>query len=176
MTIEFSDYIGIGSAGIALISMGVSIYYSSKASSASKNSLSSAERANNIAIGQTETSLREQIMNARNRMEDCGFKIQEFLKGRKIDNLNGEELPHLEFLESTWRSSTESYLNAYEDACGKYLDDKTDKERFKKAYINEVKNICDPKRTSFERLMHPESTSKFEAIWKVYKEWHRYEK
>lgn len=176
MTVGFSDYIAIGSAGIALISMGVSIYFSSKSSRASQNSLSSADRANNIAIGQTETSLREQIMNARNRMEDCGFKIQEFLKGRQKADLNDEELPHLDFLESTWRSSTESYLNAYEDACGKYLDDKTDKERFKKAYINEVKNICDPKRTSFERLMHPESTSNFEAIWKVYKEWHRHEK
>lgn len=172
---DTGDYIALGSAGIALISMLVTIYFSLKASGASKESLRNADKANNIAIGQTETSLREQIMNARNRMEDCGFKIQDFLKGRKKENLSEEELPHLEFLESTWRSSTESYLNAYEDACGKYLDDKTDKGRFKKAYINEVKNICDPKRTSFERLMHPESTSNFEAIWKVYKEWHRHE-
>ncbi|WP_226598068.1 hypothetical protein [Marinobacter nauticus] len=173
---DAGDYIALGSAGIALVSMAVTIYFSSKASSASQESLRNADKANNIAIGQTETSLREQIMNARNRMEDCGFKIQDFLKGRKKDDLSEEELPHLEFLESTWRSSTESYLNSYEDACGKYLDNKTDKERFKKAYINEVKNICDPKRTSFERLMHPEATSNFEAIWKVYREWHRHEK
>ncbi|ENY6168398.1 hypothetical protein ACFZI2_001425 [Vibrio fluvialis] len=172
---DTGDYIALGSAGIALVSMFVTIYFSSKASGASQESLRNADKANNIAIGQTETSLREQIMNARNRMEDCGFKIQDFLKGRKKENLSEEELPHLDFLERTWRSSTESYLNAYEDACGKYLDDKTDKGRFKKAYINEVKNICDPKRTSFERLMHPESTSNFEAIWKVYKEWHRHE-
>lgn len=108
-------------------------------------------------------------------MEDCGFKIQDFLKGRKKEGLSTEELPHLEFLESTWRSAVESYLNSYEDACGKYLDEKTDKQRFKKAYINEIKNICDPKRSSFERLMHPESTSNYEAIWKVYKEWHKHE-
>lgn len=173
---DASDYISIVSAAIALLSMIATIYFSFRASAASGESLRNAERSNNIAIGQTETSLREQIMNARNRMEDCGFKIQDFLKGRKKADLSDEELPHLEFLESTWRSSTESYLNAYEDACGKYLDDKTDKQRFKKAYINEVKNICDPKRTSFERLMHPESTSNYEAIWKVYKEWHRHEK
>ena len=171
-----SDYISIFSAIIALLSMDATIYFSFKASAASKESLKNAEKSNNIAIGQTETSLREQIMNARNRMEDCGFKIQDFLKGRKKENLTTEELPHLDFLERTWKSSTESYLNSYEDACGKYLDDKTDKQRFKKAYINEVKNICDPKRTSFERLMHPESTSNYEAIWKVYKEWHRHEK
>jgi len=170
-----SDHISIFSALIALISMAVTIYFSFRASAASKESLRNAERSNNIAIGQTETSLREQIMNARNRMEDCGFKIQDFLKGRKKDDLNDQELPHLEFLENTWKSSIESYLNSYEDACGKYLDDKTDKQRFKKSYINEVKNICDPKRVSFERLMHPDSTSNYEAIWKVYKEWHRHE-
>lgn len=172
---DSGDYIAIGSAGIAVVSMFVSIYFSSRASSASKESLNNAEKANNIAIGQTETSLREQIMNARNRMEDCGFKIQDFLKGRKKETLTEEELPHLEFLENGWRSSTESYLNAYEDACGKCIDGKTDKTRFKKAYINEIKNICDPKRMSYERLMHPESTSNYEAIWKMYKEWHRHE-
>ena len=169
------DYVALGSAGIALVSMFVTIYFSSRAASASRESLRGADKANNIAIGQTETSLREQIMIARNRMEDCGLKIGVFLKGRKKEDLNKEELPHLDFLERTWHSSIENCLNAYEDACGKYLDDKTDKARFKKAYINEVKNICDPKRTSYERLMHPESTSNFEAIWKIYKEWHRHE-
>ncbi|KXB09011.1 hypothetical protein AKJ60_01240 [candidate division MSBL1 archaeon SCGC-AAA385M11] len=29
---------------------------------------------------------------------------------------------------------------------------------------------------SYKRHMFPDATSKFEAIWKVYKEWHRYEK
>lgn len=169
------DYIALGSAAVALVSMLTTIHFSSKASKASKESLLNAEKANHIAIGQTETSLREQIMNARHRMEDNGLKIQDFLKGRKRADLDNEELPHLEFLESNWRSSTESYLNSYEDACGKYLDNKTDKTRFKKGYINEVKNICDPKRTAFERLMHPEATSNFEAIWKVYKEWHHHE-
>ena len=73
-----SDYISIFSAIIALLSMAATIYFSFKASAASKESLKNAEKSNNIAIGQTDTSLREQIMNARNRMEDCGFKIQDF--------------------------------------------------------------------------------------------------
>ncbi|WP_010605705.1 hypothetical protein [Pseudoalteromonas maricaloris] len=170
------ETIALASAFIALASMIATIYFSSKASRASKESLHNADRANNIAIGQTETALREQIYNTRNRMEESGLKINDFLKGRDREVLSVEELPHLEFLERTWHSSVESHLNAYEDACGKYLDDKTDKLRFKKTYINEIKNICNPKRTSFERLMHPESTSNFEAIWKVYKEWHHYEK
>ena len=172
---ENAETIAISSAVISLLSMIASIIFATKASSASKNSLKNAEEANNIAIGQTETSLREQIMNARNRMEDCGFKIQDFLQSRKKEDLSEQELLHLEFLENTWRSSTENYLNTYEDACGKFIDKKTDKTRFKKAYINEIKNICDPSRKSYARLMHPESTSNYEAVWKVYKEWHRHE-
>ena len=34
---------------------------------------------------------------------------------------------HLEFLENTYRSAIENYLNTYEDACGKFIDKKTDK-------------------------------------------------
>ena len=48
---DTGDYIAIGSAGIALVSMFVTIHFSSKASSASKESLRNADKANNIAIG-----------------------------------------------------------------------------------------------------------------------------
>ena len=50
-----SDYISIFSAIIALLSMAATIYFSFKASAASKESLKNAEKSNNIAIGQTET-------------------------------------------------------------------------------------------------------------------------
>lgn len=170
-----AEYIALGSAGVALVSMFVTIHFSNKAAKASRESLSNAGDANNIAVGQMETYLREQIMNARNRMEDFPNEIGSLLKGRSKEKLNEEEMLYLGFLEKKWRSATESYLNTYEDACGKYLDSKTDKNRFKKTYINEIKTICDPRRTAFKRLMHPESTSNFEAIWKVYKEWHRHE-
>lgn len=67
----------------------------------------------------------------------------------------------------------ESYLNAYEDACGKYLDKKIDEVRFKKSYISEIKNICE--KELYNAFMQPESTSKYTAIWKVYKEWNNLE-
>jgi hypothetical protein len=168
----------------------VTIYFASKASRSSKESLkhseiannhaqianNHAERANDISIGQTETALREQIAIARQRMEDVGFKLQEVLSGRSRKELTPEETKHLEFVEKSWNSAVEGYLNAYEDACGKFLDKKIDPVRFKRIYIEEVRNICNPKRESYARHMHPDATSKFEAIWKVHKEWLRYEK
>lgn len=174
--------IAIGSAIVAFLSMLATLYFSSKASKSSKESLSHstianehANRANDISIGQTETALREQIQIARQRMEDIGFKLQEILLGRKKEELSKEEQNHLEFIQTSWNSSVEGYINAYEDACGKFLDEKIDQIRFKKVYIEEIRNICDPKREAYKRHMHPDATSKFEAIWKVYSKWHRHE-
>jgi len=172
---DSGDWIALSSAVIALISMIVSIIFSIKSSAASKQSNLHAIESNRIAIGQTETSLREQILNTRTRSEDAALRITDYLAGRDRSDLKDHELSHLDVLENAWRSSIEGNLNAYEDACGKYIDKKTDPERFRKLYINEIKTICDPKRESYARLLHPDSTSNFQAIWRVYKEWHQHE-
>ena len=170
-----SDWIAIAGASISFVSMVTAIFFANKAASSSRKANQNALDANAIAIGQSETSMRAEIQNSRSRSEESVNRISDFLQGRKTNALEEHEKIHLEQLESSWRSAIEGYLNSYEDACGKYLDHKTDKTRFRKSYINEIKNICDPKRDSYSRLMHPDSTSNFQAIWKVYKEWHQHE-
>lgn len=56
-------------------------------------------------------------------------------------------------------------LNAYEEACMKYLDGKVDKERFKKTYIDEIRNIVKNNEAKFG------ASTSYTAISKVYKEW-----
>jgi len=112
-----------------------SLSHSEKANEYAQNANKFADKANEISIGQTETALREQIALARQRMEDVGFKLQEVLKGRKKEQLSQEEQNHLSFLEISWNSSVEGYMNAYEDACGKFIDNKTDPSRFKKCIL-----------------------------------------
>ncbi|SGZ09754.1 hypothetical protein [Moritella viscosa] len=170
-----SDWIPIISATIAFLSMVASIIFALKAGNSSQLANQNAQAANSIAIGQTETAMRAEIQNSRMRCEDASSRISEYLHDKDVNNLQKYEKSHKEQLESTWRSAIEGYLNAYEDACGKYLDNKTDKTRFKKHYINEIRNICDPKKSCYARLMHPDSTSNFQAIWKVYREWHLHE-
>ena len=170
-----SDWIAIAGASVSFLSMVTAIVFANKAASSSRKANQNALDANAIAIGQSETSMRAEIQNSRSRSEESMNRISDFLQGKKPDALQEHEKSHLEQLESSWRSAIEGYLNSYEDACGKYLDNKTDKTRFRKSYINEIKNICDPKRDSYSRLMHPDSTSNFQAIWKVYKEWHQHE-
>lgn len=170
-----SNLIAIAGAGVSFVSMLASIAFAIKAASSSKKANQNALDVNSIAIGQSETAMRAEIQNCRNRTEESMNRISDFLQGKHIDLLVEHEKSHLEQLQVSWRSAIEGYLNSYEDACGKYLDNKTDKNRFRKSYINEIKNICDPKRESYSRLMHPDSTSNFQAIWKVYREWHQHE-
>ena len=98
------------------------------------------------------------------------------MDGRRSDELKAQDKRRLEILEKAFRSAVEDNLNAYEDACAKYVDGKIDKERFKKSYISEVQRLCAEKTSVITDLMHPDTTSKFQAIWKVYREWHIHEK
>ena len=79
----------------------------------------------------------------------------------------------IEVAKKNYKSSVEDWLNAYEEACMKYLDKKLDKIRFRKSFRSEIRNIVEEKNKNnpMYSLIHPEGTSKYEAIWKVYHEW-----
>jgi len=56
-----------------------------------------------------------------------------------------------------------------ENACSLYIDNKIDKIRFKKLYFSEIKRIIEDK--SHQAFYYPEAISKYQATWKVYREW-----
>lgn len=170
------DMIALGSAIVSFLSLLAAIFYARKAEGSSRKAEAQAERANIIAIGQAETSMRENTALARQRIDAAAIHMEEVLQGRTRDKLKADENRRLDLLEKIFASAVEGYLNAYEDACGKYIDQKIDRVRFKKVYVKEIENLCDPKVVSYARLMHPADTSHYEAIWKVYREWHQYEK
>lgn len=171
-----NEIISLSSTAISFLSFVGAIYFARKAEQASRKAMDSEKRANDIAIGQSETALREAISNTRQRMQEAIYKIEEVLQGRDISNLNTAENNRLTLLKQSLSSATEDLLNAYENACGKYIDDKIDKNRFKKSFVNEISNLCKSDVETYAKHMHPEGTSKYEAIWKVYREWHRHEK
>ena len=67
----------------------------------------------------------------------------------------------------------ENNLNAYEEACAKYLDNKVDKVRFKKTYISEIRQVVE--NVELKKYFDAVS-SKYKAILKVYYEWENHEK
>ena len=77
--------------------------------------------------------------------------------------LNVIEHPSKEF-----SALDEDLLNAYDEACAKYIDKKVDRERFYKTYMHEIRQLVDnePYNKKFN-----EKSCKFDAILKVYNEW-----
>lgn len=116
-------------------------------------------RYNKLVQGQVEMQIRERITNARIRYEDLTIQYKEKL---------GDEL-----IKSVYESTKEEFLNAYNEACQKYLDKKVDKDRFKKSYFTEIQSMV--KNESFKQKYDTQSTP-YKATLKVYEEWFDLEK
>lgn len=158
------DFIALASAIIAVLSFLGAMFFA-------RRSAHFAEEADKITIGQSETALRAAITSTRQSVRQTGLQISGLLQGRKPDELVPAEKSQYETLELTLSESIEDNINAYEDACAKYLDGKIDRVRFKKTFTPEIENICRSADRFHHNKMHPEATSRFQCIWKVYREW-----
>lgn len=115
-------------------------------------------KSNKLTKGQVEMQIREMISTAKSRYEDLSIQLSE----------NKENIT----LQCSVTSALEDVLNAYDEACAKYNDKKVDKARFKKLYINEIRNLVEDENTKAKFHM---PQSRFQAIVKVYREWHNLE-
>ena len=89
------------------------------------------------------------------------------------NNRNEEEERILEIYTHALNSSIENNLNAYEEACAKYLDNKVDKKRFKKTFKTEIRQLVE--NEEYQDYFNG-VTSKYRAILKVYNSWENLEK
>lgn len=173
---EISALIAGIAAIISIIALLFSIKYSKKSFKSATDANKNAELANNVAIGQAENELRRDIADSKRRYEDICEQIEEITQGKLPIELTEEERKKLAPKSKRMKSCLEEYLNSYENACSKYLDNKIDTIRFKKSYVSEIRNLFEPSKNAFESFLHPEGTSRFKALWKVYKEWNDLEK
>jgi hypothetical protein len=157
MDLEPKDWISLGSAVIAVI-FGVA-------------SIIGAVFSKRIVMGQQETSLRAAIRLTRQAVQDLAIRIGTVMDGKREDEVRAEDRRRLQPLALAFREAIEDNLNAYEDACAKYLDKKIDRGRFFKSYSKEIENICTQENNEIAKFMHPADTSSYQAIWKVYREW-----
>ncbi len=110
--------------------------------------------ANEMQMGQVEMQIREMISSARARYQD---KVCEMMKYEDED-----------IKKALMDAAHEDFLNAYDEACAKYLDSKVDRLRFKKLYHDEIRQLVTD-ATNIEKYREPQT--KYHATVKVYKEW-----
>lgn len=140
---------------IALFALFISIISLFKSWQAKDMANKLTNEANMLTKGQVEIQIREMISAARYRYSEMGCKF--------LDKETKEETA-----KSFINSATEDYLNAYDEACAKYLDGKVDKKRFKKLYFNEIKNLVEHEQTR-DKYIGPQT--RFQDTVDVYQEW-----
>lgn len=121
--------------------------------------------ANRISNGQIELNIASLIIQTENRVMDLSLEMSKFFTD---EELTPSQKKQLDFLKIAHKQAVESNLNAYEEACAKYLDEKTDKERFKRMYYTPIRRLVesDELKDNFDPVR-----SSFKCILKVYKQW-----
>ena len=95
-----------------------------------------------LAHGDIELQIRNMISEARARCLNCN-SIQK-------------------------KAFEEDLLNAYDEACAKYLDKKVSQDRFERMYASEIRNLIEA--PNFKDIFSDPSCN-YDAILKVYKKW-----
>ena len=130
-----------------------------------------------FSAGQIETGLRSEIRATRKAARDASIALAEAtsrVQGdkRELSKADKERLmPYV----LCYEEAIEDNLNAYEEACARYIDNKVDRDRFRKMFFSEIANLVRKKEAEDHitfGLLHPEGQSLFQNIWRVYREWH----
>ncbi len=106
------------------------------------------------AQGAFETQIRSLISDATKEITHYAVELQRD--------------PKNPILQQAYFTAEEQYRNAYEEACGKYIDGKIDKIRFEKLYKQEIyKLVNDTNQKNF----YATNQSTYASTISVYKEW-----
>lgn len=138
---------------VSVIGLLVSIY-----------SIIRANNAHKIAQGQIELNIHQLLNQTKKDEMEISMMIAQ-------KSSNNDET--VKILKNALKSAMERTVNAYEEACAKYLDGKVDKERFKKNYHIEIRQLVED--NNYKKYFDS-TTSSYKAILKVYKEWNDLEK
>ncbi|NEU30140.1 hypothetical protein GN156_05015 [bacterium LRH843] len=119
------------------------------------------KRQNDLIGGQVELLINERITNTKSAVQNLYLQMP-------LDEELEKNPKQKKKLREILNTLIENNLNAYEEACAKYIDNKVDKERFKKTYKVEIRNLVEKEdlSTYFNGV-----TSRYKGILKVYKEW-----
>ena len=92
-------------------------------------SVLSARKANTLSSSGIETSLRSLIENGRNIVNTISITMAPLLAQKDEKSFSEIQRKELDIYKGLFKSAVESWLNTYEEACAKYIDNKIDKTK-----------------------------------------------
>ena len=158
---------------IPLISIGISIWAIIKAHITDSKTNKLSEENTRLQNASVEIEIRGLINTAKKELEDKTADLLFYTQKENKKKLTEDDEIHYSIAKDRCQNAKQDYLNAFEEACMKYLDNKVDKERFRKTYFVELKNIVSA--DSFKSYIDPTS-SPYNAIKSVYEQWYNQEK
>ncbi|QNR21953.1 hypothetical protein HNY42_13715 [Exiguobacterium sp. Helios] len=152
---------------ISIVTTAITMYIARKNKALSIEANLNSKQANDISMGALENAVSDRINNSKQnylnsgiQLAKCKSELPENLNSAQEDLLNAHILHLSTCLENSW--------NAYENACGQYIDKKIDQKRFKKNYKQEIKQwVEDTKDDTYTNVL----TSRYRAVIRVYQEW-----
>lgn len=166
MSNEYFNYITLGISALALI---ISVYSAIQYRNANKNS----EKANNnaqkaIDMQKSALSLQEAALESEisNSIATATKEVREAVLA--LSNVP-ESAPNYPIVYKNFTSAQEVWLNAHDQACMSYREDKLNKDTFKKTYHVPIRTLFEDK--DLQHFFNPPDTSKYPSIIAVYREW-----
>ncbi|ASY52608.1 hypothetical protein JJB61_10395 [Clostridium perfringens] len=148
---------------ISIFSLLVSICAVIYANSASKT-------ANKVANGEIELNIFSIIRETEIRVMDLTIELSKF---EDYESLSQTKKKECDAITKAFEQAIESNLNAYEEACAKYLDGKIDIDRFSRMYNTPIRNLVE--NDEYQDYFKP-IISSYKCILKVYEKWNNLEK
>lgn len=125
-----------------------------------------------LSDASVELEIRTLIRESRKNLNEISVPLL-VLQKKNNKTISDDEEIQLEVITMQYEVAKEELLNSYEEACFKHIDNKIDKERFKKTYIKEIKQIVE--NENFKKYLDT-INSPYSGIKKVYEEWSNLEK
>jgi len=125
---------------------------------------------NKNASATIELTINDRITATKEKVSNVSVLMAPFL-AKKTKSATDKVM--IETYAKQFDLAIENNLNAYEEACAKFLDKKVDRNRFKKIYIAEIRQLVE--NAELKKYFDAVS-SRYRAILKVYNEWENHEK
>lgn len=130
------------------------------------------QNSSKVEHGMIELSIRSAITDAKKHVVETTTPLQPFLY--KLKNniaLTPEETHTFDHAQKVFKSAEEDEINAYEEACAKYITGKVDYKTFEHLYHGEIKQLVE--NPNLSDYFFPTEKSPFQSIIDVYTKWHQ---
>lgn len=152
MTQDHFNYLTLGLSGTAFLVAAYSALQYRNANIISKRALMLQEAA-------LESQITSTISTAAAELREAMLK-------------KGEADPtaaNFPFIEQNYKVAQETWLNAHDQACMSYLQNKLNQDTFKRTYHVPIRQLVE--KPELQSFFNPADTSQFQSIIKVYRLW-----